>query len=128
MKLLLDTHAFIWSTTDPQRLSSRVQEACRDGTNQLILSVVSILEMEIKIGLGKLRLDMPLDEMVRLNEQENDLQVLPVQAAHVYALRGLPPIHMDPFDRLLVAQARVEDAALVSGDKIVARYPVKILW
>ncbi len=128
MKLLLDTHAFIWSTTDLQRLPSRVREACLDGTNDLVLSVVSIVEMEIKVGLGRLRLDMPVDEMVRLNEEENDLQVLPLQAVHVYALRGLPPIHRDPFDRLLVAQAQVEDASLVSGDETIAQYPVKVLW
>ncbi len=128
MKLLLDTHAFIWSTTDPERLPPRVREACRDGTNELVLSVVSIVEMAIKIGLDRLRLDMPIDEMVRVNEQENDLQILPVQAAHAYALRGLPPVHRDPFDRLLVAQARVEGATLVSGDDVVGRYPVSVLW
>ena len=128
MKLLLDTHAFIWSSTDPQRLPSRVREACRDATNELLLSVVSIVEMEIKIGLGKLRLDMPIDEMVRVNEQENDLQVLPVRAPHAYALRALPPVHRDPFDRLLVAQANVEGASLVSGDDVIARYPVRVFW
>lgn len=128
MKLLFDTHAFIWSTTAPERLPSQVREACRDSTNDLVLSVVSIVEMEIKVGLGKLHLDMPVDEMVRLNEEENDLQILPVQAAHAYALRGLPPLHRDPFDRLLVAQAQVEDASLVSGDETVAQYPVKVLW
>ncbi len=128
MKLLFDTHAFIWSTNDPERLPSRVREACGDGTNQLILSVVSIHEMEIKIGLGKMQVDMPLEELVRLHQVENQVHILPVQAAHVYALRGLPPIHRDPFDRLLVAQAQVEDASLVSGDETVAQYPVNVLW
>ena len=84
--------------------------------------------MEIKIGLGKMQVDMPLEELVRLHQVENQVQVLPVQAAHVYALRGLPPLHRDPFDRLLVAQAQVEDATLVSGDETVAQYPVKVLW
>ena len=128
MKLLLDTHAFIWSTNAPERLPSRVREACRDGTNELILSVANIHEMEIKIGLGKMQIDMPLEELVRLHQVENRVQVLPVQAAHVYALRGLPPIHRDPFDRLLVAQANVEDASLVSGDDVIARYPVRVFW
>ncbi len=128
MKLLFDTHAFIWWCSDKARLPARVLEACRDDASDLVLSVVSIVEMEIKIGLGKLRLDMPLDEMVGLNEQENDLQVLPVQAAHAYALRGLPPIRRDPFDRLLVAQADMEGASLVSGDDVIARYPVRVFW
>jgi PIN domain nuclease of toxin-antitoxin system len=128
MKLLLDTHAFIWWSCDEARLPARVLEACRDDANDLVLSVASILEMEIKTDIGKLRLDMPVDEMVRLNEEDNDLQVLPVQAAHVYALRGLPSLHRDPFDRLLVAQAQVENASLVSGDETVAQYPVKVLW
>ena len=84
--------------------------------------------MEIKIGLGKMQIDTPLEELVRLHQVKNRIQILPVQAGHVYALRGLPPIHRDPFDRLLVAQANVEDASLVSGDDVIARYPVRVFW
>ncbi len=128
MKLLLDTHAFIWSFDEPERLPARVLEALRDPGNELILSAVSVFEMHLKIELGKLDIGLPLEEVVRDHERANEMAVLPLRAAHVYALHDLPRLHRDPFDRLLVAQAVVEDAVLVSGDKKVAQYPVKMLW
>lgn len=128
MKLLLDTHTFLWWTSEPTRLPRRVLDACGGAGNELLLSAVSILEMQLKLDAGKLDLEMPLPDLVRKHERENDLKVLPVRAAHVYALGDLPRIHGDPFDRLLVAQAVVEDAVLASGDEKVAQYPVKVLW
>ena len=128
VKLLLDTHTFLWWTGEPARLPRRVLDACGDARNELLLSAVGILEMQLKLDAGKLDLEMPLPDLVRKHERENDLAILPVRAAHVYAIRGLPRIHRDPFDRLLVAQAVVEDAVLVSGDEKVAQYPVKVLW
>ena len=128
MKLLLDTHAFIWWFDEPERLPARVLEALRDPGNELMLSAVSVLEMHLKIELGKLDIRPPLEEVVRDHERVNEMTVLPMRAAHVYALRDLPRLHGDPFDRLLVAQTVVEDASLVSADEKVAQYPVKVFW
>lgn len=128
MKLLLDTHAFLWWTGEAPRLPQRVREACSDPGNDLLLSSVSILEMQLKLDAGKLDLEMPLPDLVHKHERENDMAVLPLRASHVYALRELPRIHKDPFDRLLVAQAVVEDASIATSDEEVGRYPVKVFW
>ena len=84
--------------------------------------------MQIKIQLGKLKFTVPLREIVESQEQTNGVQVLPVGLEHVLALDALPAHHKDPFDRLLVAQANVEGAFLVSGDLVFLSYPVKLLW
>ncbi len=128
MNLLLDTHAFIWSAAEPERLSPRVREACEDPDSKLLLSVASLHEMQIKLNAGRLRLHKPLSDLVEKHVRENALEVLPVRASHVYALADLPPIHRDPFDRLLVAQAIVEDIFLASADEIIAQYPVRVFW
>ena len=127
MKLLLDTHAFIWWDSDPTQLSAQALAALRDPTNEVWLSVASVWEMVIKAQLGKLTLRLPLAEVVR-QQQANGLRALPVTLAHVLAVEGLPPIHKDPFDRVLIAQASVEGAELVSADHVVRQYPVRVLW
>lgn len=128
MRLILDTHAFIWWFNEPERLPARVLEALRDPVNETMLSAVSILEMQLKIDAGKLDLAVPLPDLVRRHERENDMAVLPLRAPHVYALGELPRIHRDPFDRLLVAQAVVEDASIATSDEEIGRYPVKVFW
>lgn len=128
MKLLLDTHAFIWWDSEPDKLSSRVLALCRDQTNILLLSVASVWEMQIKLQLDKMKLALPLAEVVESQRRTNNIDVLPVTLAHVLALQNLPAYHKDPFDRLLIAQANVEGAALLSSDRIFAKYPVKLIW
>lgn len=128
MKLLLDTHAFIWWFNEPEKLSPKALTLLTDGDNVLILSVASVWEMQIKIQLGKLKFTVPLRELVESQKHTNGVQVLPVELEHVLALDALPAHHKDPFDRLLVAQANVEDAFLVSGDSVFSSYPVKLLW
>ncbi|MSS73629.1 MAG: type II toxin-antitoxin system VapC family toxin [Candidatus Latescibacteria bacterium] len=128
MKLLLDTHTFIWWDSEPAQLSSAALSACQDRTNTLILSVVSVWEMQIKSQLGKLRLSLPLSEIIRGQQQANHIEILPVTLDHVLMLQNLPPHHGDPFGRLLIAQANVEGASLISGDTSFADYPVKLLW
>lgn len=127
MKLLLDTHAFIWWANAPEKLSETALKACQDNDNDLILSVASVWEMQIKTQLGKLRISRPLEDLIRL-QQANGLQVLPVELAHVLGLSALPSNHKDPFDRLLIAQANEEDAALISADSIFSSYSVRLLW
>jgi PIN domain nuclease of toxin-antitoxin system len=127
MKLLLDTHAFIWWDSDPAQLSARALAALRDPANEVWLSVASVWEMVIKAQLGKLTLRVSLADIVK-QQQANGLRVLPITLAHALAVEGLPPIHKDPFDRVLIAQANVERAELVSADHVVRQYPVSILW
>jgi PIN domain nuclease of toxin-antitoxin system len=127
MKLLLDTHTFIWMDSDPGRLSATAATALRDPANGVWLSVVSVWEMAIKADLGKLVLRQPLDQIVR-DQQANGVQIIPVQLAHVLGVVGLPAAHKDPFDRLLVAQAVAEGMELVTADPVFAHYPVRVLW
>jgi PIN domain nuclease of toxin-antitoxin system len=128
MKLLLDTHTFIWWDSAPNKLPSQVLALCQDQANEMLLSVASIWEMQIKLQLGKLQLKLPLEEIIEGQRQTNNIQILEITLAHVLALEELPTPHKDPFDRLLVAQANVEDAVLVSRDKIFEQYSVKLFW
>ncbi len=128
MKVLLDTHAFIWWDSDPAKLSPQARTACQDRTNLVFLSVASAWEMQIKLQLGKLHLRLPLAEVIADQQQTNDIQVLPVVLEHVVALQDLPAHHKDPFDRLLIAQTNIEEAVLVSHDPVFAHYPVQVLW
>ncbi len=128
MKLLLDTHTFIWWDTDPQQLSSHVLALCHDPENQLTLSVVSIWEMAIKLQIGKLRLAKSLAEMVSDQQKTNQLSLLPVQLQHVLAIETLPLHHKDPFDRLLIAQANSEGMVILSRDTQFYNYAVQVEW
>ena len=127
MKLLLDTHAFIWWDSNPGQLSAPALAALRDPANEVWLSMASVWEMVIKAHLGKLTLRLPLADIVS-QQQANGLRVLPVALAHALGVEGLPPIHKDPFDRILIAQTNAEGAELVSGDPVVRQYPVRVFW
>jgi PIN domain nuclease of toxin-antitoxin system len=127
MKLLLDTHTFIWWDSDPTRLSARVLSALKAPVNEIYLSVVSIWEIVIKVQLGKLSLRLALAETMA-HQQANGMKVLPVTLEHSLALSRLPLLHKDPFDRLLIAQAGVESAELVSSDHLFRQYPVSVFW
>jgi PIN domain nuclease of toxin-antitoxin system len=128
MKLLLDTHTFIWWDSDPERLSPKVLDLCYDTNNELILSIASLWEMQIKIQIGKLKLHKPLMEIVEQQRIANQVFLLPIAPDHIFALERLPDAHKDPFDRLLIVQAEKEKAILLSADRIFSRYPVKVLW
>jgi PIN domain nuclease of toxin-antitoxin system len=128
MKLLLDTHTLLWMDSIPAKLSASAASLLADPNNALSLSVASLWEIQVKMMLGKLTLRVPLSQVVDENVKRNGLMVLPVTANHVYALDQLPNIHRDPFDRLLVAVACVEGAAIVSADPIFQQYPVTVKW
>jgi PIN domain nuclease of toxin-antitoxin system len=113
MKLLLDTHAFMWWDSDPTKLSAPALAALRDSTNEVWLSVVSVWEMVIKAQLGKLALRLPLADIVS-QQQANGLLILPLTLAHALGVEALPPVHKDPFDRVLISQASIEGAELIS--------------
>jgi PIN domain nuclease of toxin-antitoxin system len=128
MKILLDTHTFIWWDSNLNKLSSTALRCCKDQANTLLLSVASVWEMQIKLQLGKLTLKLPLIEIIETQQQTNNIEILSVHLKHVFALESLPAPHKDPFDRLLIAQANVEGAVLLSCDPIFASYPVNVVW
>lgn len=128
MRLLLDTHVFLWVVSAPEKLSTAARSACEDRSNRLVLSVASVWEMQIKVQLGKLRLASSLDRLIDTQRRVNDFQILSVELEHVFALSGLAPHHKDPFDRLLIAQADSENLTLVSADGAFSHYGISLLW
>lgn len=126
MKLLLDTHTWLWWSGDASRLSGAALAACTDFENELILSVVSVWEIQIKTQLGKLKLTVPLRDMIAEQRTKNALDLLAVSYDHVLTLDSLPLHHRDPFDRLLIAQAVCERATLLSLDPKMALYAADV--
>jgi PIN domain nuclease of toxin-antitoxin system len=128
MKLLLDTHVFLWLDGDAVGFPAAVRTACESVENIVYLSAASVWEMQIKIMLGKLKTGIPLERLVGDYLSDNALVILPVQLEHVWHLGALPRLHGDPFDRMLVAQARSEGMTLVTADAAIHQYPVDVLW
>jgi PIN domain nuclease of toxin-antitoxin system len=126
MKSLMDTHTFIWWDSEPSKLSPRALAVLMDPAAVILLSVVGVWEILVKSHLGKLSLRLPLDEILA-QQVANGVQILPVTLEPALGLEALPDVHKDPFDRLLIAQARVEGATLLSADGVFARYPVPVL-
>ena len=129
MKGLLDTHTLLWWDHEAEKLSPRVLSFCQDPANTLLVSVASVWELQIKVVTGKLVLRDPLAALVERQER-NAVTFVPVDLAHIYALGALPIHHKDPFDRLIIAQAIVAGATLLSADLLVALYApaVTVLW
>ncbi|QQE89706.1 type II toxin-antitoxin system VapC family toxin [Azotobacter chroococcum] len=122
MKLLLDTHLLLWAAGSPQRLSATTRTLLEAPENELFFSAASLWEIAIKRGLG--RNDFQVDARVlRRGLLDNGYNELPITSEHSVAIDALPPIHKDPFDRILVAQAMVEGIILLTADALVARYP-----
>jgi PIN domain nuclease of toxin-antitoxin system len=128
MKLLLDTHTFIWWQSQSSKLSPNVFRLIENRNNTVFISLATIWEIQIKVQLGKLQLNIPLAEIVENQQNINNIQVLPITVNHIFALDNLPFYHKDPFDRILIAQAIAEDAILLTRDAIFAQYPVNISW
>lgn len=128
MKLLLDTHAFIWWDQQPEKLSARVRRLIESGTNAVYVSIASIWEIQIKLAIGKLTLNRSLPETVTVQQAANGLNVLPIGLAHLWTLARLADLHRDPFDRMLLAQAKFENMRLLSRDSDLKRYGVELIW
>lgn len=128
MKILLDTCAFLWLVTDDPQASELAKEIFLNEDNELLLSAVTGFEIAVKFSLGKLRLTEPPKEFVIHRINANALTELPVSMAHALALQNLPLHHKDPFDRLLVAQAMVNQIPLLSADQQLSAYAIERLW
>lgn len=127
MNLLLDTHIFMWWAIKPHKLSPIVYAALQNQQNTLTLSVVSMWEMQIKDNAGRLTLPIPVKTFIQTQTTDNNIQILPVLERHIWALKGLPFFHKDPFDRLLAAQTIVEQYKLVTADRALMKYPISLL-
>jgi PIN domain nuclease of toxin-antitoxin system len=128
VRVLLDTHAFLWLVTDHPNLSNRARETFLAPENSLYVSAVTGFEIAIKYSLGKLALAEPPREFMEARIRNNGLDRLPVSLAHTYRLAHLPFHHRDPFDRLLVAQALEEDLPILSADAALDAYAVERVW
>lgn len=126
-RLLLDTHVFLWLHTEPHRLGA-LRVRLEDPSTELLLSAASSWEMAIKWSLGKLPLPEPPERYVPDRMQRTGIDALPVTHTHALAVAGLPRLHNDPFDRLLVVQAIHERLPIVTVDPLLAAYQVETIW
>lgn len=124
MRLLLDTHAFLWWMDGSSALKPVARAAIADPKNDIMISVVSLWEMTIKLALGKLRFPADLESTLR----DQGFGVLPITFAHLRELVTLPPLHRDPFARMLIAQSRADGLAIVTADRAFAPYGPSIVW
>jgi len=128
VKLLLDTHCWLWWFAKPERLNTETIEQIADENNEIWLSVASVWEMGIKTAIGKLSLPEPIESYVSTRMMQLGAKSLQIQAHHALKIARLPIYHRDPFDRMLIVQAQAEEMTLVSADSVFSRYDVSILW
>ncbi|HTZ96654.1 MAG TPA: type II toxin-antitoxin system VapC family toxin [Terriglobales bacterium] len=127
MRYLLDTNVWLWTVLEPERLSRRARAVFADLKHEVFLSAASAWEMAIKSASGKLRLPEAAATYVPRRTSEQGVRPLEISQHHALAVSLLPPHHRDPFDRLLIAQARLENMVLISSDRIFERYDVQLL-
>ena len=128
MKILLDSHSFLWFVWADSRLSSTANSAIRDPANFKLLSIASVWEIAIKSGNGKLQLGAPADQFVRREIKRNNFTLLDISISHAAAVESLPQHHKDPFDRILAVQCLLENLTIVSIDAIFDAYGVPRIW
>ncbi|MEX0703909.1 MAG: type II toxin-antitoxin system VapC family toxin [Planctomycetales bacterium] len=128
MRLLLDTHALLWFLADDPRLSAAAKAAISDPSNERWLSPISLLEIALKVRIGKLPLHVPFAALFPAQLLANDIALLPLEPAHIEPLTSLPLHHRDPFDRTLASTALVEGSTLVSADPLFDAYGLTRLW
>ena len=128
MKLLLDTQCWLWWFAQPERLNEEAIAHIVDENNELWLSVASIWEIGIKVAIGKLPLADPLDSYISSRMAQLGMRSLEITASHALQAAALPLHHRDPFDRMLIAQAQIEEMTLVSADSMFNKYDISLLW
>ncbi|MEG5139676.1 MULTISPECIES: type II toxin-antitoxin system VapC family toxin [unclassified Microcoleus] len=128
MRLLLDTHAFIWYRTNSSRLSITWRSLINKGDNNILLSTASVWEMAIKHSIGRLNFSMPFMEFVKQQIAVNRIEILEISFDHIEVVASLPLHHRDPFDRLIIAQSMAEQIPVLSVDVIFDAYAIARLW
>ena len=128
MRYLLDTSAFLWYVSDYDRLSKAAAKCLTDPASTIHLSLVSIWEIAIKFNMGKLDLPLPFDEFIDVTLHSYSLRRLYIQVPHLRRVARMPLHHRDPFDRLLIAQAQVENIPILTSDAAFDRYPIQRVW
>ena len=128
MKILLDTHAFLWFIAGDIKLSDRAKASIEDYSNDKLVSMASMWGMAIKISIGRLKLSEPFESLIPHQIQINGFELLPIQFDHVSVVSSLPFHHRDPFDRLLVSQCMAEKCAIISMDTAFDNYLIERLW
>ncbi|WP_310482537.1 type II toxin-antitoxin system VapC family toxin [Chamaesiphon sp. VAR_48_metabat_403] len=128
MKLLLDTQCFLWCFAEPERLNPTAIEQIVAEDNELFFSVASVWEIAIKVGIGKLPLPEPVDTYVASRMRLLGVKYLDILFPHACKVATLPLLHRDPFDRILVSQAQIENMTLVTADEVLTQYGVDVLW
>jgi PIN domain nuclease of toxin-antitoxin system len=127
VKLLLDTHSFIWFLFGDASLSKKAKSAIEDVKTDCFLSVASLWEISIKQSIGKLNLKKT-DAEIEQALIDNQISILPIKIEHTVAIKALPFHHRDPFDRMLIAQALVENCSIITLDSMMSMYSARILW
>jgi len=128
MKALVDTHVFLWWITDDPRISDRVIEIIEDGRNELYFSSASCWEIAIKSTLGRIELPDRPDSFIATQLHLNRIEPLPIHIRHALNVINLPEIHKDPFDRMLISQAQLENLPIVTNDSVIEKYGVEVIW
>lgn len=128
MRLLLDTHAFLWWIIDDPRLSGTARRLVGDPANEVLFSAASAWEIAVKTALGRLTLPQRPERYIPRQLEVNGFQPLPIRVEHALRVHALPDHHRDPFDRLLIAQAMVDRLTIVTADAQIAKYPVRTTW
>jgi PIN domain nuclease of toxin-antitoxin system len=128
MKLLLDTHTFIWFVFNAADLPASTRDLLEDEASDLYFSHASVWEMAIKVSIGKFSFSQRVTDLVEAQTQKDDIQLLPIKLSHLDLIESLPLHHKDPFDRLLIAQAQVENLPVVSIDDAFDRYGINRIW
>jgi PIN domain nuclease of toxin-antitoxin system len=128
MKVLVDTHTFIWALLHDHRITPKARQILRSDEHELVFSLVSLWEIAIKIKTGRLNTIGSSVSYIRDEMNAYGMELLPIRYEHILQLESLPAHHSDPFDRLLIAQAITESLPILTGDKAFASYGVKLLW
>jgi PIN domain nuclease of toxin-antitoxin system len=128
VKVLLDTHAFLWAITDNPQLSDKARRMFTSSDNELLLSAASVWEILVKVQIGRLPLPKPAGDYLERQLAKNAITVLPIQLRHVLRLERLPLHHRDPFDRLLIAQSLEEELPVLTADPLMKNYSAMLLW
>jgi PIN domain nuclease of toxin-antitoxin system len=128
VKLILDTHAFLWFVTNDPLLSATAKALIADPANEIVISPASYWEVAIKVSIGKYPLAVPFEQFFTEGVEGNDFSILPVEIRHAAVLASLPMHHKDPFDRMIIAQAMVERIPIVSIDAALDAYGIIRIW